>query len=345
MARDSKKKVSFVLDELIENWGESRILKFKKTICEIAGAEMSSIERFRIREGCVIVVFDLDRASAERLISLITRFKGADRNLDSHDNKILADFVKDFRVLSAQLGPSLIEGNTPAIKDRVSSDLILLVHGWRGDAQSFGRLPEFLEKNTGCECKQFIYPTGFLDTSSPIHYVAKAFDNWIRNETESGERKFAIVAHSMGGIVSRAALSGQHLSLRPLDKSVRQITFVASPLGGAWLAKLAKKGPGSALAQVAELAPNSIFLEQVKMTWSSWVKNQEHLVGNVRAIYSPNDEVVDTVSAIGEDPEAIPILGSKHSDIIKPSASSDEIVRTISRLIRESDLNTVDPVH
>lgn len=331
-------RVSLLFGESIDDWGKERILQLKQTICEISGADIDSIQNFKIRSACVIVVFDLDRASAERFVSLINKFRNSDKSLSEHDKQLISDFTKRFRLQNTQIGPPLIPESGYDYVAPTNSNLIFLVHGWRGDGDSFGKLPEMLKQNTGCECRRFVYPTGFLETSSPIHYVSKAFDNWIRNETDNGARKFAIIAHSMGGVVSRATLSSQLVSKRPLDKKVRQITFVASPLGGAWLAKLAKNGPGSTLAQVAELAPNSIFMEQVKTGWSSWIEKQNHLNGRVRSIYSPNDEVVDTVSAVGEDPEAVPILGSRHSDIIKPENETDEIVRTLSRFINETDL-------
>jgi hypothetical protein len=55
-------------------------------------------------------------------------------------------------------------------------------------------------------------------------------------------------------------------------------------------------------------------------------------------IYGLDDKVVDYASAIGLDPEAVPIFGAGHIDIVKPDSINHEVVQTISRFTRDAKL-------
>ena len=49
-----------------------------------------------------------------------------------------------------------------------------------------------------------------------------------------------------------------------------------------------------------------------------------------------NDKVVPLNSAIGLDPNPVPILGAGHIDIVKPKDANDEIVETAVQFLRHA---------
>jgi hypothetical protein len=55
--------------------------------------------------------------------------------------------------------------------------------------------------------------------------------------------------------------------------------------------------------------------------------------------YGTADNTVPMASAIGNDPQAVPILGAGHSDIIEANNATDEGVLTISRFFKEAGLD------
>ena len=141
----------------------------------------------------------------------------------------------------------------------------------------------------------------------------------------------------MGGIVTRKLIVSQAWREHPLDKQIKQITFVASPHSGVPIAKLVKYVPSLQEAQLNELNTRSPFLVDLNGQWSAWSKANIPAHCSTRSIYGTNDDVVDEALAIADDPEAIPILGAGHINIVKPVNESSEIVITISRLLRESE--------
>jgi len=327
-------ELEFVLGINHNDFTPDRQEDFLRLISTISGASVDTIWVERVRTGCVTIVISLDGEAAEKLLAAI---------VPRHSDAPLADdqklaLIKLWEELKLQYDPKVVgRVNTDSIKS-TRRNIIFLVHGWLGGEASFGNLPKFLEAATGCECRVFTYPTGFFTYSAPMAFLARALDNWIRNELYQTDVEFAIISHSMGGVIVRDFLSSQLVSQRPIDNRVRQVTFLASPLSGAWLAKLVRFFPGSANAQVGELAADSPYLVRVTSTWHAWLSRQSQLRQNIRSIFSMKDEVVDYVSAIGTDPEAIPMLEANHTNITKPKGADDEIVKTLTRLMAEAEM-------
>jgi hypothetical protein len=211
---------------------------------------------------------------------------------------------------------------------------LLFVHGWRGDKDSFGDMPSMLSDLVGCNSLVYEYPTGIWEQSPSIQYVARNLDNWIRNHFE--DSRLAIICHSMGGIVVRKLIVSQLWRSSPIDTYVKQITFVASPHSGVPLAKLGKYVPSIQKAQIHDLSTKSSFLVDLNGQWSSWSRTNVPNNCVTRSIYGTDDDVVDPTLALGDDPDAIPILNAGHINIVKPESADSEIVVTINRLLSES---------
>lgn len=333
-----KRKVEITLGLEIEAFEKGLKSRFLQTISVISGAPIDEIEITDVRSGCVKVTIEIDEEAFKKLMHAL---EPSAANLEP----LAADQISALGILWNELKfQFLADKGLKAADARPESasqrpGRIFLVHGWRGGDETFGDLPQFIEDGTGCKCTKFNYPSGFFERSSSIAFLARAFDNWVRNELDDGGEGFGLIAHSMGGVIVRDFLGSQLLRASPLSERVKHVSFVASPQGGAWLAKIAKLLPSSATQQVADLAPNSEYLGAVSSSWNAWYPRQKHLVGQIRSFYAVADEYVDYVSAIGSDPEAVPILDANHSSIVKPKNNTDEIVRTIVRLVKSSGLS------
>ncbi len=179
----------------------------------------------------------------------------------------------------------------------------------------------------------------FIIDRPPIsHLTTTLFPSTLSSRpTFAGISELAIICHSMGGIVTRKLVVSQAWRNRPLDTRIKQITFVASPHSGVPLAKLAKYVPSIKKAQLSELNTKSPFLVDLNGQWSAWSKSNIPSNCITSSIYGTDDDVVDETLAIGDDPEAIPILGAGHINIVKPESEESEIILTIKRLLSESE--------
>ena len=198
-----------------------------------------------------------------------------------------------------------------------------------------------LGQELGAQIEVPEYKSGFRKGADPIFILGAQLSTFINNRTYKADQDVAIIGHSMGGVVSRASLVE---SLRDRERHyarfVKLVVTVASPLGGTWLGSLAGHIPGKfkVMKQAAELSANSSTLAETKQWWGQWVKENTHLVDNVRSVYSLDDKVVPINSAIGEDRNAVCIAGASHSDIVKPKSADDEIARTLLRFAAEAKI-------
>ncbi|RZB31682.1 MAG: hypothetical protein SRB2_04651 [Desulfobacteraceae bacterium Eth-SRB2] len=302
---------------------------FLNDLSFVTGVPQARIYNITFMKGCVIFEGELDAEAVDRLVEA---YKSKNEPTKSEDIEVLRKFISDHFVVD------ITDDFKIKVTIRTSKKTdgkLLFVHGWRGDEKSFGKMPKILSDLVGCESLVYQYPTGIWEESPSIQYISRNLDNWIRNHSRNSI--LAIICHSMGGIVTRKLLVSQAWRENPIDKLVKQITFVASPHSGVPLAKLVKHVPFIRKAQISELSTRSSFLVDLNNQWSSWSRANVPNQCQVRSIYGTNDEVVDETLALGDDSEAIPILKAGHIDIVKPKDDKSEIVVTINRLIDESD--------
>jgi hypothetical protein len=88
--------------------------------------------------------------------------------------------------------------------------------------------------------------------------------------------------------------------------------------------------------QLDDLGTDSSFLFSLNADWNKWASSEYSKESAIRCIVGGNDKVVSINSAIGLDPNPIPILEAGHIDIVKPADENDEVVVTTSRLLRDS---------
>ncbi|MEO6030548.1 MAG: hypothetical protein ABIP61_01390, partial [Burkholderiaceae bacterium] len=280
--------------------------RYLDDLARIAGCTRAQIEAHQVFiRGCVVHEFEVPAIVAERLMELFGKAQRGeldDSALDAIRAFLAQHHVvdyKDYKVVTIQ------------VLDERPKKAAIFVHGWRGDEASFGRLPEWIESQTGWKSAVYSYPTGVWSHSPSIALVSAAFDNWVRDHFP--DAALAIIAHSMGGLIVRHALIEQPLRDTPLD--TRLLVLCASPETGAAIASLAAKVPTIRNQQLRELEPDSPFLFSLNKWWDQWVKTNVPAVCRVRSLVGTSDDVVSLNSARGTDTNPIPVLGAGQSDI------------------------------
>jgi len=93
--------------------------------------------------------------------------------------------------------------------------------------------------------------------------------------------------------------------------------------------------------QVSELCGSSAVLIELESAWELWTKRMVPQKCQVRCIYGTADKIVPAAGARGNDPDAVPILGANHVDIVKPTDPTDEIVLTLNRFLSEAGFESI----
>lgn len=329
MDKQEYSRIKIVMERSFTNFSQEEQEEFLDDLSRLSGSPRKEIRKIRFLEGCVVFEGELRKEAVARLLELFQN-RG-----DSSDSEDLVEFMAALKKHYI----SLVDGKTDAtlriITSRKSeSKAIVFIHGWKGDADSFGKMPQFLSSKFNCSTAIYPYPTGLLSDAPSIVFISRNLDNWIRNNCS--HKKLAVIAHSMGGLVARKLLVSQSWRKDPLDRFVKLATFIASPHNGAAYAGIARTIEALKSAQIEELDPNSSFLFDLNEQWMHWVSKHVPRDCKVRSIVGTKDKIVSINNATGLDSEAVPILGVGHIDIVKPNKSDSEIVITLERFLSES---------
>jgi PGAP1-like protein len=331
LAVTQQMRVKITMERSFESFDRVQREQFLKDLERVSGCPRDQFEQASFRPGCIIFEGDLEKEAVLKLLELFAKRDSDDLTESSRE------FLERYGVKKIEGGVTL---RVQILRRKVEPKAeLLFVHGWRGDADSFGRLPEFLSSLLGLESRIYSYPTNLWKpkTSPAVEFIAENLDNWLRNNLRS--ERLGIIAHSMGGIVVRKLLVSQHWRSQPLDAMVKQVTFIASPHNGAVLSALANSIETFKGIQLADLAPNSPLLFALNRDWNGWTKANVPQNCLIRCIVGTLDNVVSVNNARGLDPESVPILNASHSDIIRPIAIDDEVVTTVSRFMVDAGLD------
>lgn len=310
---------------------EVRKKQFLDDFVMLTGCPADQVAGVTFRSGCVIFEGDLDSAAVERLVEL---YRSREAEEQSPELKELIGFLEKYSVSRLMDDLEIRVHVRTSKKSEPDRAVVVLVHGWSGDATTFGSMPEFIRLAIGCDVGVYPYPTSWWKHSPSILFVARNLDNWIRNNAPGS--LLAFVAHSLGGLVVRRLLVMQSDLASSIERQVKSVTFVASPHNGATLASLASHVPALRSAQLDELSPNSAVLFELNAGWDRWIRRNVPAHCHVRSMFGTADAIVSANDARGLDPEAVPILGAGHMDIVKPSKAADEVVQTVNRFLGEA---------
>lgn len=304
---------------------------FLRKLSEFAGVLPEQLKRVHVQRGCTLVHGFADDAGVERLHEYYLSIRSDPPSHPEHQK--FKEFVEEWSIERVNQHSSDSSGGPPDKPNHDRKQAIVLVHGWGGSRdETFGSFPEYIERAVGVPAHVYSYPTGWLKKSPSIAFISRNLDNWIRNR--AGGTEVAIVGHSLGGLVVRYLAVLQECRENAIP--IRLVSLIASPTDGALLASIASTIPILRSAQLEELRPTSGFLVDVNERWVWWRRKHIPHRSRVGTMYAMDDAVVNYTSAIGADPEAVPIFGVDHKSIVKPTKPDDEAVITLARFCREA---------
>ena len=342
------------MERSYSEFNEEQRRTFLEDLSFISGASVNEIKEVSFRKGCVEFRGRVPKEAVDRIVEYFRRTSSDEESDEGESDDLeIPDELKDFLEFLEDHGIVFINEIKDSTGRTIRDDVvvtklrepeipsIVFVHGWSGDKDSFGLMPTYLSDLLGFKSYIYSYPTGAFSHSPSLIFISRNFENWIRNNIDSD--RFAIVAHSMGGVVTKKMLVNQTIRDYPLDKKVGQVTLIASPHNGASLANIGKQIPFLRKAQLVELGANSPFMFDLEDFWKHWVSKHDPATCRVRSIFGTKDNVVSEINARGVDKNAIPILGADHISIVKPTSEKDEIVVTLARFMQEADLIAHEP--
>lgn len=193
--------------------------------------------------------------------------------------------------------------------------LLIFVHGWRGDDQgTWKEFPTFVRTDPRFQDVAILavhYPTYIVRRGLTIRELAV----WMQGELNSEKYSYdelAIIAHSMGGLISREIIILDEVPRRNL---IKILVEVATPhLGGNYAGLAAAFG-----VNVRELEKGSPLLVSLNEQWGLIKDRRPYSV----CFTSPSDNFVSEESATyGCDCQSEFHSGS-HTALVKPSNKED----------------------
>lgn len=209
---------------------------------------------------------------------------------------------------------------------------IVFVHGIGGSARNFEDIVAALDRSR-YRPWFFHYPSGMdLDQlAAMFHRVFLSGD-----VVSLGEMPMIIVAHSMGGLVARAALNRQSNDAR--EARVEKLITIASPLGGHPAVRLSRKAP-VVIPSWRNLHPDGEFIDELNATPLP-LHTEHHLIyayNGEQAVESDGstDGVVPLSSQLTaparESATALYGFKASHAEVIR----SEEVIEEIARIAGE----------
>jgi pimeloyl-ACP methyl ester carboxylesterase len=231
-------------------------------------------------------------------------------------------------VLGVMVGiGSAVGGDSRYIrKVESASQVIVFMHGVLGNSTSSwtngaSYWPELLTKDPafdGSSIYVYEYPSNLIQDTFSIDEIAENMRLQFEADGVSAHREIVFLAHSMGGLVTRAYL----LKYRGVAGRVRMIYFFSTPTTGSEIADLAKlisKNP-----QFGKMKPmqSADYLADLQRTWlaadfpfPSYCAYEKQKVSGIL--------VVTQASAASLCNKHLDPIDADHISIVKPAGTSD----------------------
>ena len=211
--------------------------------------------------------------------------------------------------------PEIIKSTT-----KVNTNLIILLHGWNGDAEkTWDLFPELITKDpslSNYDVWPISYPTFLVRRNLNIPQMARWInETLVHNEKYNQYERIDIIAHSMGGLISRQILINNRLERD--NKKFKTLVEIGTPHQGADAGKLLD-AIGLSKGFSSDLSPGRETLLTIQDNWNS-LKDRPQTY----CITSPHDEVVNQNSAIFQCDEYLRLPQWSHTELVKPSNRDD----------------------
>ena len=219
---------------------------------------------------------------------------------------------------------------------------ILFIHGFGGDASgTWGQFPTFVkddESLTGWDIYSLGYNTslfpdiqGIWATNPDVTALAGYLRTMIVDRFSEDYNELAIIAHSMGGLVTQRAILDLIKSTEEDDLIVHSVVLFGTPSCGL---KNAKLGRGIH-KQVTDMAAGSPFITNLREEWDELVGDSPSF--KFLTCAGDLDDFVPPISSLEPfDVKFHKRVNGNHVDIVKP-ASNDHISYKVVRKILLDD--------
>jgi pimeloyl-ACP methyl ester carboxylesterase len=169
---------------------------------------------------------------------------------------------------------------------------VLFVHGAEGYPQQFAKLIAGLDR-TRFQPWFFFYPSG-ARLEAVAHFLT---ERMTRLEARLGFREMAVVAHSMGGLLSRAFILEHHERVE--NDPIRLFVSFSTPWAGVASAKLAADRSPVVIDSWRDVAEGSDFLQKIFLRGQG-SKEPRHLPDSItyHLVFGVKDETISVPSAI-----------------------------------------------
>ena len=213
----SEAKLRVIMDLSFRSFAVEQQAEYVRDLSAVLGCSEADVQGTEFRKGCVIGETKIDEAAIRLLLELVQR--NPDGTLTSASPEVRA-FLDKYKVknLNAEL-PAPFH----VIANKAPKQQIVFVHGWRSNASTFEEFSHYLNETFDSKTKAFTYPTSLTGHSPSIFHLARGLENHIRTHVTADQ--VAIIAHSMGGLVTRKMLVMQRDRTSPLDRAVKQLTL------------------------------------------------------------------------------------------------------------------------
>lgn len=208
-----------------------------------------------------------------------------------------------------------------------SKSLILFVHGFKGDAGStFAYIPDTLAKTSelngwdvvslGYDCAVLPnFLSGIWSATPDVPKLAKYLNTLFQTKYQQYNR-IAIIAHSMGGLVTQSAI----LELSQDDlKRISHVFLFGTPSNGLTKAKFFS----FLNKQISDMGEGSEFITQLRTTWNEHFKNGYPFI--FKAVAGTSDEFVPPKSSLEcFHEENVCFIDGNHSTLVKSQSEDDK---------------------
>jgi pimeloyl-ACP methyl ester carboxylesterase len=236
--------------------------------------------------------------------------------------------------------------------DKLAPCLILFIHGYTGHAENtWQRFPHLIRQvgqgfETGFDVASFGYKTSLAFNTKSIEVIAGLFSSFISAHANQYQQIF-IVAHSLGGVVSRC-LVPQLFDKKPaIFHKIRQIHFIGVPHYGighkkSWIVNLMTFFPGMRLSQ--QLTADSPTLVDILGRWDKLlrqVRDDQIELPQVANYVGSEDWVAPYRRIIGEfnRQEAVEMVEETHLSLAKPHGPENTLYTLVKQSIQsEADI-------
>jgi pimeloyl-ACP methyl ester carboxylesterase len=324
------KELSFRLELSFRTFGEEKLRAFVSDLATLTASKETDFKYVGVRRGCVNVYLKVPKRVADQLIQMF----GA--SLREEDDPEYSGDIIHFRDKWKLEEITQYESEINImVKRKPFKQAVIFVHGWSGDKDSFGILPDYFITRHACAVYVFPYPSSALGESPSVTLVGDALHEDIKVRFRN--HKLAFLGHSQGGLVIRRFVVRSWEGAERLDLNVKNIAFIASPFNGTMWADIANRIPLVGGRQLSDLSQGSSSLYQLNQRWTQWTDKYVPQASRIKCWFGTNDQVVPLNSMTGGTSDAVPVLGKGHIDIVKPKTEVDPIVTSLESWLRDTE--------